>query len=139
MPTLASAAVPDSLADLLPVVQSAEGFEPVAEALRAGRSGAVDGAWGSAAALAVAAMARVATGPVLVVLAHPGDLDAWAGDLASLTAERPAVFPAFDSLPGERPRFDAATATRLRLLQQFGSLPPWGGGVGWGGNNRPAT
>src|SRR5204863_9545674 len=76
MPTLASAAVPDSLADLLPVAQSAEGFEPVAEALRAGRSGAVDGAWGSAAALAVAALARTAAGPVLVVLAHPGDLDA---------------------------------------------------------------
>src|SRR5690349_10598911 len=99
MPSLAAAAVPDSLADLSRLLESAEGFEPLAQALRAGRSGAVDGAWGSSAALAVAALAREATGPLLVVIAHPGDLDVWAGDLASLTGAPPAVFPAFDSLP----------------------------------------
>jgi hypothetical protein len=115
MPTLAPAAVADSLAGLPQLLQSAEGFEPLAETLRAGRSGAVDGAWGSAAALAVATLAQVASGPVLVVIAHPGDRDAWAGDLASLTGVPPAVFPALDSLPGERPRFDAATGARLRL------------------------
>src|SRR3954453_22383146 len=105
MPTLVAAAAPDSLADLPHLLHAAEGFEPLADALRAGRSGAVDGAWGSAAALAVATLARVASGPVLVVIAHPGDLDAWAGDLAGLTGARPAVFPALDSLPGDRPRF----------------------------------
>ena len=56
MPTLVAAAVPDSLADLPPLLRTADGFEPLAAALRAGRSGAVDGAWGSSAALAVAAL-----------------------------------------------------------------------------------
>src|SRR5215218_7677139 len=101
MPTLVAAAVPDSLADLPHLLQTAEGFAPLAAALRAGRSGTVDGAWGSAAALAV--LAREATGPVLVVTAHPADLDAVASDLFSLTGTRPTIFPALDSLPGERP------------------------------------
>ncbi len=126
MPSLAPAAVPvpDSLADLPRLLQSAEGFDPLAEALRAGRSGTVDGAWGSSAALAVATLAREAPGPVLVAIAHPGDLDAWAGDLASLLGARPVVFPSLDSLPGERPRFDAAQGARLRLLQQLGAPQP---------------
>src|SRR5205085_5898862 len=110
MPTLVAAAVPDSLADLPHLLQTAEGFEPLAAALRAGRSGTVDGAWGSSAALAVAALAGEAPGPVLVVIPHPADLDAFASDLHSLTGSRPAVFPALDSLPGERPRFDAAAS-----------------------------
>src|SRR4051812_23095559 len=113
MPTLVAATVPDSLADLPQLLQTAEGFAPLAAALRAGRSGTVDGAWGSAAPLAVAALAREAPGPVLIVTAHPADLDALAGDLHSLTARRPAVFPALDSLVGERPRFDAAASGRL--------------------------
>src|SRR4051812_18178400 len=107
MPTLAAAAVPDSLADLPHLLHAAEGFAPLAAALRAGRSGTVDGAWGSAAPLAVAALAREAAGPVVVVIPHPADLDAVASDLHSLTGIRATIFPALDSLPGERPRFDA--------------------------------
>jgi transcription-repair coupling factor (superfamily II helicase) len=124
MPTLAAAAVPDSLADLPHLLNTADGFGPVAAALRAGRSAAVDGAWGSSAAVAVAALAREAPGPVLVVIPHPTDLDAVTGDLHSLTGTHATAFPAQDSLPGERPRFDAAASARLRLVQQLGSQAP---------------
>src|SRR5438105_8454202 len=111
MPTLAPAAAPAALADLPRLLRTAEGYAPLAAALRAGRSGAIDGAWGSSAALAVAALAGEAPPALLVVIAHPGDLDPWAGDLHAFVAERPAVFPALDALPGERPRLDDATAT----------------------------
>jgi transcription-repair coupling factor (superfamily II helicase) len=125
MPTLVAAAVPNSLAGLPHLLHTAEGFAPLAEALRAGRSGTVDGAWGSSASLAVATLAGEAPGPVLVVIPHPADLDAVAGDLHSLTGSRPVVFPALDSLPGERPRFDAMAAARLRLIQGLtGEHPP---------------
>jgi transcription-repair coupling factor (superfamily II helicase) len=125
MPTLAAAAVPDSLADLPHLLSTADGFGPVAAALRAGRSGAVDGAWGSSAAHAVAALAREAPGPVLVVIPHPTDLDAVGGDLHSLTGAYATAFPAQDSLPGERPRFDAASSARLRVVQALnGPHPP---------------
>src|SRR5436305_7493137 len=124
MPTLAPAAAPAALADLPRLLQSSEGYAPFAEALRAGRSGAIDGAWGSSAALAAAALAREAPPVLLVVIAHPGDLDPWAADLHAFAAARPAVFPALDALPGERPRLDAATGTRLRLIQQLASPDP---------------
>ncbi len=124
MPTLAAAAVPDSLADLPHLLSTADGFGPVAVALRAGQSAAVDGAWGSASALAVAALARKAPGPVLIVIPHPTDLDAVAGDLLSLTGAHATAFPAQDSLPGERPRFDAASSARLRLVQALGGSHP---------------
>src|SRR5262245_18165661 len=100
MPTLAPAAA-DALADLSRLLRDAEGYAPLAGALRAGRSGTVDGAWGSSAPLAVAALALDAPGPILVVIAHPGDLDAWSADLAGLAGTRPPVFPAFDVFTGE--------------------------------------
>src|SRR5262245_52783615 len=123
MPTLAPAA-PAALADLARLLSTSEGYAPLAETLRAGRSGAIDGAWGSTAALSVAALAGEAPPTLLVVIAHPGDLDAWAGDLRSFTGDHFVLFPALDALPGERPRLDAATGARLRLIQQLASADP---------------
>src|SRR5689334_16609141 len=111
MPTLAPAA-PAALADLARLLSTSEGYAPLAETLRAGRSGAIDGAWGSSAALAVATLTNEAPATLLVVIAHPGDLDAWSGDLRSFSGNQPTIFPALDVLPGERPRLDAATAAR---------------------------
>jgi len=56
---------------------AADGFAAVVDALRTGRSGTVDGAWGSSSALAVAALGADAPATVLVVLAHPGDIGLW--------------------------------------------------------------
>src|SRR5262245_33590382 len=92
-------------------LQTAPEFAAVAQALRAGRAATIDGAWNSSAALAVAALgthqgaAHEVSGKrrtsaaysvrgsstLLIVLAHPRDLDFWAGDLASFTGERPVI------------------------------------------------
>src|SRR4051812_29644784 len=95
-----------TLRGLVPLMQTTEGFGPAAEALRAGRSAAVDGAWGSSAPLAVSALADRVAGAVLVAIAHPGDLDAWTADLESFTGHPPAVFAAFDTWSAERSRLD---------------------------------
>src|SRR4051812_8273114 len=117
-------AAPDTLADLPRLLRDAEGFADVARALRAGRAGTIDGAWGSSAALSVAALAAEAPTTVLVVLAHPGDVDPWANDLHSFTGRRPAVFPAFESWPPEPSAFDETPGRRLRTLQKLATDPP---------------
>jgi transcription-repair coupling factor (superfamily II helicase) len=124
MPPVALAPGVQGLADLPRLIEAAEGFAPLAQVLRAGRSGAVDGAWGSSAALAVAALSRQASATVLVVIAHPGDLDAWSSDCATLTGARPVIFPAIEGLPSESQRFDAAMGERLRLLQRLANDAP---------------
>jgi transcription-repair coupling factor (superfamily II helicase) len=124
MPPEASAPGVQGLADLPRLIQAAEGFAPLAQGLRAGLSGAVDGAWGSSAALAVAALAIEAPSSVLIVIAHPGDLDPWAADIASLAGNRPVEFPAIEGLPDESKRFDAAIGERLRVVQRLAADPP---------------
>ncbi|MBO0698230.1 MAG: transcription-repair coupling factor [Zavarzinella sp.] len=115
---------PAALAELAPLLREAEGFADVAAALRAGGAGTIDGAWGSSAALSTAALTAEAPATVLVVLAHPGDVDPWANDLASFTGRRPAVFPAFESWPPEPSNFDDTPGRRLRLVQKLAADPP---------------
>src|SRR5438093_858299 len=80
---------PGGLQDLPRVLQAAEGFPTVVEALRAGRAATVDGAWNSAAALVAAALGQEAPQTLLIVLAHPRDVDFWTEDLTSFTGRRP--------------------------------------------------
>ena len=96
------------LQELTQLVQSAEGFSAVVEALKANRSGAVDGTWGSSAALVTAALADHAPRTLLVVIAHPRDLDSWVEDLAGFAGRRPVVFPAWDTLPADGASLDTA-------------------------------
>lgn len=112
------------LADLPKVLRDAEGFAAVIGALRAGGAGTVDGAWGSSAALSVATLAAEAPSTVLVVLAHPGDMESWAGDLESFTGRRPIVFPAFESWPVDPSSYDDTPRLRLRLIQKLAGDPP---------------
>ena len=98
MPRAAAIAL-DRLTDLPTLLQTAEGFEPLLAALRQGRSGVIDGTWGSSAGLAIAALALHAAQTLLVVIAHPRDLDGWAGDLLAFSGLRPAIFPAWDDQP----------------------------------------
>ncbi len=120
MPTTATPPTADSLRDLTRLLQAAEGFRALADALRAGRSGSVDGAWGSSGALATAALGQHAPRAVLVAVAHPRDVDGWVSDLHTFSGERPAVFPAWDSSPGESGAADETATQRLRLLKQMG-------------------
>ena len=107
-----------ALPDLL---QRAGGWAGLRAALAAGHSGTIDGAWGSSAALAVAALAANAPGTVLAVVPNASDVEPWAGDLASFAGGRPAVFEAWETWPPptHKGKLDPATTSRLRLLQDL--------------------
>jgi transcription-repair coupling factor (superfamily II helicase) len=129
--------IPEQLRDLPQLLATTEGFAAVLSALHQGRSAAIDGAWGSSSALATALLARSGSeghgasegATLLVVLAHPSDLDAWSGDLGSFAAVNPLVFPAWDDWAGPASRrsvdVDDVSYQRLRLLKQLeGPHPP---------------
>jgi transcription-repair coupling factor (superfamily II helicase) len=107
----------ETLKDVTRLIQTAEGFHPIVAALKNGRGAVVDGAWGSSASLVTAALGLHAPRTLLVVIAHPRDLDAWADDLHSFSGTRPAVFPAWDHLPDEDTVADEVAGQRLRLLK----------------------
>ena len=120
------AAPPHGLDALPRLLQAADGWAKLRAALAAGQSGTIDGAWGSAAALAVAALALDCPGTVLAVVPHVGDVGPWAEDLVSFTKARPATFPAYETWPPptHKGQLDPATSARLRLLQQLPLDPP---------------
>jgi transcription-repair coupling factor (superfamily II helicase) len=109
----------DSLQDLTRLIQTTEGFHPLVAALKNGRAATVDGAWGSSGALVSAALALHAPQTLLLVLAHPRDVDLWAEDLHSFAGLRPIVFPAWDALPTKETVLDEIGGQRLRILKQF--------------------
>jgi transcription-repair coupling factor (superfamily II helicase) len=115
---------PSSLRDLPAWVEATEGFAPLLSALRARRAATIDGAWHSSAALAAATLGLAAPQALLIVLAHPRDLDAWAEDLASFSGERALAFPAWDALPTADTVLDEIGGRRLRLLRQLESDSP---------------
>src|SRR5579875_1721523 len=102
-----------------------EGFPAVLSALHQRRGAVVDGAWGSSAALATAVLAQETPRTLLVVLAHPRDLDGWSGDLASFAGIDPVVFPAWDDFRNDASlSVDEIANQRLRLLKQLESREP---------------
>jgi transcription-repair coupling factor (superfamily II helicase) len=124
MPTTALAAL-ERLEDLTQLLRTVEGFGALVASLQAGRSGTVDGAWGSSAALAAAALGQEAPSTLLIVLAHPRDTDAWAEDVASFAGARPALFPAWENVPTADTVVDNLAAQRLRMLKRLqGPEPP---------------
>jgi transcription-repair coupling factor (superfamily II helicase) len=124
MPVREFAPAAQSLGDLSQILRQSEGWEGLVAALRARRSGTIDGAWGSSASLAAAALGIDAPNTLLVVLAHPGDLDPWARDLFSFSGARPTLFPAWESWPPEKTPLDEVPGQRLRVLQQLLHEPP---------------
>ncbi len=110
---------PGSLRDLPSWLEKSEGFAAVLRALEQGQAGTVDGAWHSAGALSAATLGLAASKTLLIVLAHPRDLDAWAEDLVSFTSVRPLVFPAWDTLPSADTVLDEIGGNRLRILRQL--------------------
>ncbi len=115
---------PDRLSDLTAAIAAAEGFPALLGALEGGRSGTIDGTWGSSGALVAASLARHVPGTLLVVLAHPGDLDTWARELAGFGDARPSIFPAWERLPDETTLIDEVQAQRLRLLKRLQQAEP---------------
>src|SRR5579872_759124 len=124
MPVTSSRMVAD-LRALVGVMQGAEGFAEVREALGRGESAAIDGAWGSACALAAAALVGgggalgeegrprkgrrakesagerdEGKGPVLlVVVPRISEVDDFALDLSGFLGRSPEIVPAWESVP----------------------------------------
>ena len=109
----------DSLPDLIPRLLRAKGFATVVQSLQNGESAAVDGAWGSACALTIAALASVASKPILVVLPRVRDVERYADDLEQLGVEQPLVFPAWETLPDEHDVSDSIFGARLGVLNEL--------------------
>src|SRR5262245_35956360 len=125
MPRIATPGRLDSLKDLTRLIQEAEGFHPLVAALKNGHGATVDGAWGSSCALTAAALGLHAPSTLLIVVAHPRDLDGWIEDVAGFAGIRPVVFPAWDSMPSGAAGPDEVSGQRLRLLKtiETGDLP----------------
>jgi transcription-repair coupling factor (superfamily II helicase) len=106
-----------SFQELTSLVENSEGFSALIEALKHRHGGVIDGAWQSSAGLAVAALGSHAPATLLVVLAHPRDVDGWADDLQTFAGIRPAVFPAWEALPTDRSLVDDVARQRLQVLR----------------------
>ena len=118
------------LKDLTRAVQRAPGFGEVLAALKNGRSATIDGAWGSAGPLAAAALGLHAPQTLLIVLAHVGDVDDFADDVALFSGVRPEVFPAWERPPLEAGPGDEIFGRRLRVVKQLAGrvkMFPWTG------------
>jgi transcription-repair coupling factor (superfamily II helicase) len=119
------AQMPAGLQDLPRWLESAEGFAAVAEGLLRAESATIDGAWNSSAALAATTLALRAPATLLVVLAHPRDLEDWASDIRSFGGIDASIFPAWDALPTADTVIDEIGGQRLRILRQLdGGRPP---------------
>jgi transcription-repair coupling factor (superfamily II helicase) len=123
---LAGAPAEVGLRALPELIAESEGWAAVRAALSAGHSGTIDGAWGSSAALAIAALQHDTPGTLLVVLANPADVSSWVEDIAGFSGERPAVFPAWETWPvgSNKGMLDPITASRLRMLHTLSTEPP---------------
>ncbi|MFT3882957.1 MAG: hypothetical protein QM703_25290 [Gemmatales bacterium] len=118
-----------SLTELPALLRKNPSFAQVIAALKKGQAGTVDGAWGSSAALAAAALAEVNPGPTLIVLAHPTDLDNWSDDLETFLGRRPMQVPDRDE-PGQRLRvLKSLLATTSKTPSPPTPLPPGERGV----------
>lgn len=128
----ASAMVAD-INELAPRLLNSAAFRDSVESLRSGRGVTLDGAWGSSAALVVAALARVAPKQVVAILARERELDDFAADVASFGIGRtdapagesgPLILPAWPALPRELSISDPILGSRLRVVRGCESESP---------------
>ena len=120
-----SASTIETLKDVTRAIQSAQGFHALTAALLNKHAATVDGVWGSSGGLVAAALGLHAPQTVLIVIAHPREVDGWVEDIASFAGLRPVVFPAWDQVPGEETRVDDIAGQRLRILTHLvGDNPP---------------
>ena len=107
------------LKELAGLLERVDGFDQVLAALNSGHAATLDGAWGSSCALAAAALAAGGGEPLVVVAPHLADLDSLIEELALFSDRRADVFPAWESLPGERVIHDEVFGQRLRVLKDL--------------------
>jgi transcription-repair coupling factor (superfamily II helicase) len=121
----ATGVLPSRLQEVPRWLEGTQGFPALLQALQAGHAATVDGAWNSSSALVAATLGLRTPRTLLVVLAHPRDLDAWTEDLFSFSGVRAVTFPAWDALPNSDTVIDEIGGRRLRVLRQLeGDTPP---------------
>ncbi|HEY1600583.1 MAG TPA: transcription-repair coupling factor [Pirellulales bacterium] len=119
-------AAPGRLPDLAGYIEAAPGFADVTKSLQAGHGATLDGVWGSSCALVAAALAGHAPGPLVIVCAHPGDVDDFLDDLSLFSPLDPARFPSWESTGADQLLHDEVFGDRVRLLKQLTSASPAG-------------
>ncbi|WP_152052942.1 transcription-repair coupling factor [Tautonia marina] len=122
--TARSLADPRALTDLTRLIQTADGFPEVLAALKNNRGATIDGAWGSAAPLAAAALSWHTPKTLLVAIPHVGDVDDFADDLSTFSSLPVAVLPAWEKPPSQANPGDETLARRLRIARQLLDDPP---------------
>lgn len=110
------ASASDRLLQLVGCLEQAEGFAQVVASLHAGHGATLDGVRGSSCALVGAALAQHAHAPLVVVCAHPGDIDDYLGDLRLFTRLTAESFRAWESSSQERLVQDEIFGDRLSLI-----------------------
>jgi transcription-repair coupling factor (superfamily II helicase) len=100
-------------------IGSQAGFEPLLAALAQGQWATLDGVWGSACALVAAGFQRRLSRTLVVVTAHPDELDDFCGDWTLFSTVDPEQFPAWETEPGERIMHDEVFGDRLRTLKRL--------------------
>ena len=89
----AASVLPGGLQELPRWLEGTGGFFALLQALQRGEAATVDGAWNSSASLVAATLGLRTPATLLVVLAHPRDLDSWDEDLFSFSGLRTADLP----------------------------------------------
>src|SRR5712691_9785283 len=113
-----------TLRDLPSLLPRQPPFAAVVAAMQRGHAGAIDGAWGSSAALVVASLVEQHDKPLIVVLPRMHDVDEFADDVFNFLGEVPLIFPAWESWPREATVTDAVWGARLRVLRALSSDTP---------------
>lgn len=114
---IADAAATDRMRQLYRRLYEWEGCGECVAALRAGKPATFDGVWGSSCALAAAALASRADGPVVIVCPTQNEADELQADLHLFSGQRAEQFPAWETALGEGVVEDEAHGQRLRLLK----------------------
>src|SRR5580704_11046428 len=107
--------LPERLLELAGLLESQPGFAAVLDSLTAGHGATIGGAWGSSCALVTASLAATAAGPLVVVLAHGDDIEAFSQDVALFSDLPVDAFPPNESGPRERVLDDENFGQRLKL------------------------
>src|SRR5262245_32622137 len=122
------AAATERMRQLPSIVDGYAGFAEAVRTLASGSPASFDGVWGSACALVGAALARHASGPLVLVLPTEREADDAAADLELFTGVEPHFFPAWETAEDERLVHDETFGERLRVLKGLARCrerPPW--------------
>jgi len=114
--------VPQNLADVTALLAALPGFSEVLQALQSGRSAAVDGAWGSACALTISALANAFPDRhVLIVQPTIRDAEEFADELSGISGLNVQRFPAWEGVPDDDEAADTVAAARMALVRRLNS------------------